>query len=218
MERKQKVTGYYRSWCNTLALFYDTLTGVLGLFVGGEQRFREKIVAAANLHPGDKVLDVGCGTGTLTVLMAERVGAEGEVVGVDLSQRMLAAARRKANHPNLIFREANAEAIPYPEGYFDVVTATYILHEMQRRGRECAMNEIRRVLRKNGRLVVVDMHEPKSYWRRGVFRLLMLWEDETAWDLVRNGLQKELSVAGFQHIRQTFLYRDFVPVTLAINA
>jgi ubiquinone/menaquinone biosynthesis C-methylase UbiE len=112
MERKQEVTGYYRSWCNTLALFYDALTGALGLFVGGERRFREKIAAAANLQRGDRVLDVGCGTGTLAALMAQRVGETGEVVGIDLSPRMLAVARRKANLPQLTLRRGNAEAIP----------------------------------------------------------------------------------------------------------
>lgn len=215
MERRQEVTGYYRSWCNTLALFYDALTGALGLFVGGERRFRGKIVAAANLQYGDKVLDVGCGTGSLAVLMAQRAGENGEVAGIDLSPRMLAAARRKANLPQLTFRRANAEAIPYPNGHFDVVTMTYVLHEMPRRARENTLREARRVLTPNGRLIVVDLHEPKSWWRRMAFKLLMLWENETAWDLVRNGLQNEIAQAGFQNVQQEFIYQDLAPVTLA---
>lgn len=215
MDHEQATTGYYRAWCNTLALVYDALTRVLGVFVGGERRFRARIVSATGIRGGDSVLDLGCGTGTLAILMAERVGPEGRVVGIDLSPRMLATARRKGSGSNLTFREANAEALPYPDASFDVVTATYTLHEMPRQARANALRECRRVLKPEGRLVVVDVHIPKSWWRRTLFRALMLFETDTAWDLARRGVASELAEAGFASVRQQFLHRDFVPVFVA---
>lgn len=202
---------------NRLAPFYDALVRVLAFFLGGEHRLRQRIVALIGLRPGDYVLDVACGTGTMATMMAECVGPGGQVVGIDLSPRMIEIARRKGAVPQLTFRQANAEDIPYPGGYFDKVTITYGLHEMSRASRQKTLNEIYRVLKPGGQVVVVDYYEPRSRLLRAIFRVWVQVEGSTAKDLLASGLLNEIRTAGFEDIHQVFIVRDFVPVTLAVR-
>jgi len=114
--------------------------------------------------------------------------------------------------PQLIFRQAEAEDIPYPGKHFGTVTITYGLHEMSRAGRQKTLDEIHRVLKPGGRLVVVDIYEPRGWFRRAIFRLWMLLEGETAKDLLASDLLAEIEAAGFEDIHQVFVVRDFIPV------
>ncbi len=148
-------------------------------------------------------------------MMARCVGSEGQVVGIDFSPRMIEIATRKATVPQLTLRQANAESLPYPDEHFDVVTITYGLHEMSRVSRQKTLNEMRRVLKPGGPLVVVDYHEPRNWFRRAVVWLWMLMEGPTAKDLLASGLLNEIAAAGFEDIHQVFIVRDLIPVTLA---
>src|SRR5688500_8730418 len=108
------------------------------------------VSAAARLEPGDRVLDVACGTGALTLAAAERVGEHGSVVGIDVSPEMLAVARRKPTRIEWV--EAVAEALPLPDQSFDAVISQFGL--MFFRDRTAALTEMMRVLRPPGRLAV----------------------------------------------------------------
>ncbi|MBI3439911.1 MAG: class I SAM-dependent methyltransferase [Proteobacteria bacterium] len=123
---------------------------------GGERGFREKILDLAKLKPGERVLDVGCGTGTLAIAASKRVGAE--VHGLDASVEMLARAESKArrDRAKVAFTEGAAQTLPYADGQFDVVLATLMLHHLPRKDRELCAREMRRVLAPGGRLLVVD--------------------------------------------------------------
>ena len=213
----RQTTGYYREACNRLAPFYDALVRSLAFFIGGEHHLRERVVTLAGLRRGDYVLDVGCGTGTMATMMAQRVGTEGQVVGIDLSPRMIEIAKRKGQMVQLIFLQANAEDIPYPDNYFHTVTITFALHEMPRAARYNTLNEIHRVLKPGGRLVVVDYYEPRSWSRKAIVWLLMLMEGATAKDLLTSGLLNEIKLASFEDIHQVFIVRDLIPVTLAVK-
>lgn len=213
-----QTTGYSREEeFNRLAPFYDALVRFLAFFIGGEHRLRQRVVTLIGLRPGDHVLDVACGTGTMATMMAECVGPEGQIVGIDLSPRMIEIAKRKATMPQVTFRQANAENIPYPDQYFDKATITYALHEMPRAVRHNTLNEVHRVLKPGGRLVVVDYYEPRGRCRRALFRLWMRVEGATAEDLLTSGLLREIKTGGFEDIHQVFIVRDLVPVTLAVR-
>lgn len=108
------------------------------------------VADAAAIGPGDRVLDVGCGTGAMTREAGRRVGPDGRVVGVDLNPRMLEVARRLA--PDIEWREGDAGALPFEAGAFDVVTSQFML--MFAPDPAGALREMWRVLAPGGRLAV----------------------------------------------------------------
>ena len=142
------------------ARWYDALAAVLTL--GRERALRDRLAELARLSAGEAVLDVGCGTGSLALAAKRRVGAEGTVIGVDASPEMIALASRKAARAGaeVTFRNACAERLPFPDGTFDVVLATLMLHHLPAPlRRECA-REAHRVLKPGGRMLAVDFSRP----------------------------------------------------------
>jgi ubiquinone/menaquinone biosynthesis C-methylase UbiE len=108
------------------------------------------IAAVADVKSGDRVLDVACGTGALALAVAERVGSEGSVVGLDANPEMLAVARRKPTRIEWI--EGRAEALPLPDRSFDAVVSQFSFMFFE--DWVAALGEMMRVLRPGGRLVV----------------------------------------------------------------
>jgi ubiquinone/menaquinone biosynthesis C-methylase UbiE len=141
------------------AVRYDLLAWLLTL--GRERSFREKLLRFARLQPGEAVLDVGCGTGTLAIAAKQEVGPTGIVYAIDASPEMLARASRKAAKAGIdvVFQNAFAQALPFPEGQFDVVLTTLMLHHLPRQGRQQLAVEIRRVLKPGGRVLAIDFGE-----------------------------------------------------------
>src|SRR5262245_55335451 len=119
------------------------------------------------LQPGMRVLDVGCGPGSITRGLAERV-APGPVVGVDLSRETLEAARRDAaarGLANLRYEEGSVYELPFPDASFDVAYAHQVLQHL--REREAALREMLRVVRPGGLVAVRDVDwGTVAYWPR----------------------------------------------------
>jgi ubiquinone/menaquinone biosynthesis C-methylase UbiE len=138
------------------AAAYDLVVWLMAF--GRERAFREKILRLVRLHGGEAVLDVGCGTGSLAIAAKRQVGTGGKVCGVDASTEMLARARRKANKAGveIVFNNAAAQALPFPDGQFDVVLTTVMLHHLPRPAREQCAREMKRVLKPGGRVLAVD--------------------------------------------------------------
>lgn len=114
-----------------------------------------ELLALAALAPGERVLDVACGTGLVSLAAAQAVGPSGRVCGVDLSGAMVDAARRKTPpQPGapMEFQRGDAEALDLPDASFDVVLCALGL--MYLPDPECALREMRRVLRPGGRIAV----------------------------------------------------------------
>jgi len=112
-------------------------------------------LAAASLAPGERVLDVACGTGLVSFEAARTVGPDGRVLGIDLSDGMVAAARQRPARqqvPNIAFARMDAEALALPDASFDIALCTLGLMYMPEP--EQALREMRRVLRPGGRLVL----------------------------------------------------------------
>jgi len=114
------------------------------------QEWAPRMAEAARVAPGDRVLDVACGTGVLARALVARVGPAGAVVGLDINEGMLAVARRKA--PEVEWRQGPAEALPFRDAAFDAVASQFGLMFFQ--DRAGAIAEMLRVLRPGGRLAV----------------------------------------------------------------
>ncbi len=141
------------------ALFYDLLLTVI--FFGKERKFRESIVNLAQVQPGEKVLDVGCGTGSLAIAAAAKGG---KIHGIDAAPEMIERARRKANKAgmNIDFHTGLVEAIDFPDDTFDVVLSSLMVHHLPDSIKSKAFSEMHRVLRPGGRLFIVDFEPPRS--------------------------------------------------------
>jgi len=145
-------TGRVLHW----AALYDLV--VWFMTHGRARAFQEKLAGLAHLVPGESVLDVGCGTGSLAIVAKRQVGAAGRVFGIDASPEMIARATSKAARAGIDvrFQQALAEALPFPDAQFDVVLSTLMLHHLPRKVRQQCVRDIRRVLKPSGRLLVVD--------------------------------------------------------------
>ena len=138
------------------AALYDLMVGLMTL--GRERGFRDNLVQLADLRPGEAVLDVGCGTGSLAIAAKRAVGPTGMACGIDASPEMLARAEKKAGKAGVavVFKQAAAQALPFPDRQFDAALSTVMLHHLPRSGRQQCLREIERVLKSHGRLLVVD--------------------------------------------------------------
>jgi ubiquinone/menaquinone biosynthesis C-methylase UbiE len=141
---------------------YDLCSGLLG--TGVNRPNSRMVVGMAQIKPGDRVLDVGCGTGSLT-LTAERVaGASGAVYGIDASPEMIAAARKKAQRSGsaAVFEVGLIEKIPYPEAAFDVVISRLVLHHLPDEVKRQGFVDIFRVLKPGGLFFAADFNPPAN--------------------------------------------------------
>jgi ubiquinone/menaquinone biosynthesis C-methylase UbiE len=146
---------------------YDPFTKLIGV-----DRARHVLIAQSQLEPGFRVLDVGCGTGTLALQIA-RTHPEVQVTGVDPDPKALARARRKAERAGAAvhFDEAFAHALPYPESHFDRVFSSFMFHHLERTAKQSMLAEVRRVLTPGGRLELLDFQGP-DVKSGGIMRLL----------------------------------------------
>ncbi len=142
---------------------YDLVVALLSRLFGRKPSLEQATLELAGLAPGEKVLDVGCGTGTLAIAAQGRVGPGGEVRGIDAAPEMIAVACRKAVKAgvDVDLRVGLIEDIPFPDDQFDIVISSLMIHhlpgdDLKRRG----FAEIYRVLKPGGRLLVVDFEPP----------------------------------------------------------
>ena len=139
--------------------FIDTF-----MFRGQWRDLRQKTTKLARIQPGDKVLDVGCGTGTLALEVARRAGRAGRVTGIDQSSEQIARARSKAARHNLPidFQIGVIEHLAFPDQTFDVVLSTLMMHHLPASLKRQGLAEIARVLKPGGRLIIADFKPKKE--------------------------------------------------------
>jgi len=153
-----------------VAWLYDPV--LEGLSFGRERRFREKTLEYMDFAPTDRILDVGCGTGNLTLLIAGRLTPPGEAIGIDAAPRMIEVARRKAKAAGspARFEAGVAEALEFPDASFDLVVNSMFTHHIDTDLKRRAFAEMYRVLRPGGSLVTADVDRPST-----LFGALLGW-------------------------------------------
>ncbi|MRS03948.1 methyltransferase domain-containing protein [bacterium] len=153
---------------------YDMLVGLLSF--GQEKKLRQATLALARVQPGERILEVGCGTGTLSLAAKGQTGPAGEVTGIDVASDMLEAARRKAEKAGLQvqFQLGRIEEIPFPDGQFDLVLSSLMLHHVHGdEAKQQGLKEIYRVLKPGGRVLIVDATQPQNPHLRGIASLIV---------------------------------------------
>jgi ubiquinone/menaquinone biosynthesis C-methylase UbiE len=132
---------------------YDLLSRVLG-----SGRVYDALATSQELTGARRVLEIGCGTGNL-VLRVNNVQPALQVIGIDPDPRALGIARRKAgDRPGLTFEQGYAQELPYPDGAFDRVLSSMMLHHLDDHTKTAAVAEAFRVIEPGGMLLVADIH------------------------------------------------------------
>ncbi|BAY94208.1 MULTISPECIES: class I SAM-dependent methyltransferase [unclassified Tolypothrix] len=190
-----------RDWSYRYQWLYDGISGLAALSVGGESRFRQLALQGLTISSDSKSLDLCCGSGQATQFL---VKLSQNVTGLDASPLSLKRARQ--NVPSASYVEAFAENMPFADGEFDVVHTSVALHEMEPQQLRQIISEVYRVLKPGGVFTLVDFHAPTNpiFWP-GVSLFLLLFETETAWQLIKTDLPKLLTEIGFE-VSKTTLY------------
>ncbi|MEV4560523.1 methyltransferase domain-containing protein [Kitasatospora sp. NPDC049285] len=140
---------------------YDVFTSAF--FAGRRDRVYRRLAELSGARPGEHALDVGSGTGYLTVRVAERLAPGGTIRGIDPSPDFRAqAARAAAGRPGCTFEDGVAERLPAADGSCDLVVSALMLHHLPEPDRAIAVAEMHRVLRPGGRLLLADFRPPTS--------------------------------------------------------
>jgi len=173
---------------------------------------RHATLDALALQPGERVLDVGAGPGLLVVEMAEQVGPDGHVTGLDISDSMVALAQRRCAEEPVKSRttilKADAVALPFPEASFEAAVSTQVYEYVPDLAR--ALAELRRVLRPGGRALILDTDWDSVVWqacdRARMRRILAAWNERFADPYLPRTLTSRLRDAGFEvHSREVLV-------------
>lgn len=195
------MTGHQRAFVpaaghDWLLPLYDPLQKLLGADAALRQ-----LIEQASLEPGHRLLDIGCGTGSLAVLVG-RLCPGAEIVGLDPDPKALARARRKARRAGVAatFDEGYSEELPYPDASFHRVLSSFMIHHLGPEEKVKTMLEVRRVLAPGGSLHVLDFGG--SGPRRDGLIARLLHGHEHVHDAFEGGLPALMTGAGLMDARE----------------
>ena len=218
----QEFAGEVNSMFDRISGVYDRMNRVMT--AGVDQIWRTRAAERARLEPGMKALDLCCGTGDLTMMLAERVGPGGEVTGADFSRPMLDIALEKAKNEGLRqarFKWADALDLPFEDESFDAVTIAFGARNLA--DLDKGISEMRRVLVPGGRLVILEITQPRRQPLAGFFALWFdrlvpmlgkLAGDSSAYTYLPESVRSfpdaetlagKLDAGGLRHVRWTLM-------------
>lgn len=176
MYKQESVTPYgegskqeqIRRMFDKIAPSYDRLNHALSL--GIDRRWRRTAVDALGIHQPQQILDIATGTGDFALLLAKRIKPQ-HIVGADISEGMMAVGREKVKEEGLqnviSFQYEDCMQLSFPDGSFDAVTSSYGVRNFQNLDK--GLQEMQRVLRPGGHLLIVELTPPPSFPMKQLF-------------------------------------------------
>lgn len=158
--------------------YYDIFSSFYDLIINLHSRdksagLRDFLVESSGVRPGDVVLDICTGTGSVAIRAGEEVKSPGgKVVALDFSHGMLKKARRKikdSTRERVHLVEADVSSMPFADGSFDVVTCSHAMYELTAQARKEGLGEIRRVLKKGGSFFMMEHEVPEKPFIRFLY-------------------------------------------------
>lgn len=188
-----------------LTPFYDSLMER----ITPESLFVSRLAEQARIQSDHRVLDLGCGTATLTLFL-KQAHPEAEVFGLDADPRVLEIAREKAASARLhiLLNRGMADALPFADNTFDRVLSSLLFHHLTREQKLRALQEAFRVLRPGGGLQIADWGKAENWRMRMAFLLVQCLDGfRTTGDNVHGLLTELVSQAGFASVRESQRFR-----------
>ena len=144
---------------------YDPLVSLLG-----GDRARRDLIGQAEITPGQRILDIGCGTGTLAIMLG-RSHPDVEVIGLDPDPKALRRAKSKATRAGVSLKldQGFADELPYTQDSFDRVFSSFMFHHLEEENREKALREVLRVLKPQGSFHLLDFVGDHEHGSHGLF-------------------------------------------------
>jgi len=170
-----------------------------------EAHWRPQLVAQAGIEPGQRVLDLGCGTGTLTILL-KRAAPEAEILGLDADAAALRIARKKAERAGLAiaFHQALIDEAAFEPASFDRVVSSLVFHHLAPPAKRRALARAHAWLRPSGELHLADWGRAGNLWHRVAFLGVQILDGfANTRDHVRSGLEPFVREAGFADVEET---------------
>lgn len=195
------------------ALGYDRLTPLYDAVVRltvREKKFKTALIEQAEFADGQRVLDLGCGTGTLAVLIKE-IHPKVEATGIDGDAKILAIAKRKAAKKgvDIQFDEGLSFKLPYADESFERVVSSLFFHHLMRADKLNTLREVLRVLKTDGELHIADWGLPSNFLMKIASRGIELLDGaETTADNFRGLLPSLVAEAGFQETEETLYFNS----------
>jgi len=190
------------------ALAYRSLTGLYDPLVRittRERRFKAALLQQARLRASQQVLDLACGTATLTIA-AKRMQPRADITGVDGDPDILARARIKAAKAGaeLKFDESLSQHLPYADSSFDVVLSSLFFHHLDRENKLATLSEVWRVLKPGAELHIADWGKAANPLMRVLFLIVQMLDGfATTTDNVAGRLPELLRASGFKEVEET---------------
>lgn len=176
--------------------YYDIFSNYYDAFIrmhsrGDKDDTRDFLVESAHLgnNPAPRILDICCGTGSVILAFEERC-PQSLAIGYDFSHGMLSKAQEKNSTGRVIFVEGDAAALPFADSSFDVVTCSHALYELRGESREKALREMKRVVRPDGLVLIMEHEIPRRPIIRLLFYIRMLsMGSEDAREFIKGGVE-----------------------------
>jgi len=197
------------------ALKYDWLTQVYDhvlQFTMPEKKFKIALIDQMGIQPGNRVLDFGCGSLTLSI-MAAQTHPHAEFHGVDIDDKILSIAKEKLKDTevNIHIQNYDGGRLPYPDGHFSKIMSSLVFHHLTLQQKYAALDEMHRVLKPGGELHIADFGKPSNVFQRiGFYTIQCLDGFETTRDSVKYLLPTAMRDSGFAQVEEVNYFNTIV--------